>query len=191
MSHTKYNPQTLMLFVFIAATALLRIATNSIEDLSLIANFSPVGAMALFGGAYFNRHWKAIIFPLLILFLSDIILHQTVYASNGFLYGGWYWVYLAFVLMALAGRWFLKKISLRNIIVSVLVSVFIHWTVTDLGVWYGSKIFDQNLKGYVDCLILAIPFEWRFLTGTLIYFIILSGLFERMKQQQSILKTNY
>ena len=190
MSFIKFDLRAVLLLVFITAIAAIRVIINFDTQISPLANFSPVGAMALFGGAYFNKQWKAFGFPLLMLFLSDLVLQQTVFKAygNGILYEGWYWVYGAFALMTLAGRWLLKKITIRTFITSVLVCVLIHWTITDIGVWYGSKIFSQNLEGYIDCLVVAIPYEWRFLTGTLVYGIILFGLFEWMRQRYSILK---
>jgi hypothetical protein len=180
MSFIKFNPRTVLLLVFITAIAAVRVIINFDTQISPLANFSPVGAMALFGGAYFNKQWKAFSFPLLMLFLSDFILQQTVFKAygNGILYGGWCWVYGAFALMTIAGRWLLKKITIKNFILSVFVCVFIHWTVTDIGVWYGSRIFSQDLEGYINCLVAAIPYELRFLTGTLVYGIILFGLFD-------------
>ena len=182
MSFIKFNPRTALLLLFITIIAAVRVVFNFSSEISPLANFSPIGAMALFGGAYFNKQWKAFVFPLLMLFLSDFILQQTVFKpyGNGILYGGWYWVYGAFALMTLAGRWLLKKLTVKAFILSVLVCVIIHWIVTDIGVWYGSKIFAQNWKGYVDCLVVAIPYEWRFLTGTLVYGIVLFGLFENL-----------
>ena len=190
MSFIKFDLRAALLLVFITAIAAIRVIINFDTQISPLANFSPVGAMALFGGAYFNKQWKAFGFPLLMLFLSDLVLQQTVFKDygNGILYEGWYWVYGAFALMTLAGRWLLKKITIRTFIVSVLVCVLIHWTITDIGVWYGSKIFSQNLEGYINCLVVAIPYEWRFLTGTLVYGIILFGLFEWMQQRNSIPK---
>ena len=190
MSFIKFNPRTVLLVVFVTAIAAIRVIINFDTQISPLANFSPVGAMALFGGAYFNKKWKAFGFPLLMLFLSDFVLQQTVFKGygNGILYGGWYWVYGAFALITLAGRWLLKKITIKSFILSVLVCVLIHWTITDIGVWYGSKIFSQNLEGYIDCLVVAIPYELRFLTGTIVYGIVLFGLFEWMQQRYSILK---
>ena len=190
MSFIKFDLRAVLLLVFITAIAAIRVMINFDTQISPIANFSPIGAMALFGGAYFNKQWKAFGFPLLMLFLSDLVLQQTVFKAygDGILYEGWYWVYGAFALMTLAGRWLLKKITIRTFITSVLACVLIHWTITDIGVWYGSKIFSQNLEGYINCLVVAIPYEWRFLTGTLVYGIILFGLFEWMQQRNSIPK---
>lgn len=190
MSLVKFNPRTAMLFLFITLVAAIRVAFNFNYEISRGANFSPLGAMALFGGAHFNRQWKVFAFPLLMLFISDLILQQTVFKAygNGILYSGWYWVYGAFALMTFTGRWLLKNVTAKSFIISALVCVAIHWIVTDIGMWYGSKIFSQNLNGYIDCLIGAIPYEWRFLTGTLVYGIIMFGLFEWMQQRYTILK---
>jgi len=144
--------------------------------------------MALFGGTYFNKKWKAFTFPLAMLFISDLILHQTVYKAygNGFLYQGWYWVYGAFVLMTIVGQT-IKKVTINRFLLSVITCVLIHWIVTDFGVWVGSQTYAQNLSGFVACLEKAVPYEWRFLAGTLIYGIILFGLFEWMKRKYILL----
>jgi hypothetical protein len=185
MNSIKFNPRTGVLLIFISIIATVRVIFNFNHDISPLANFSPIGAMAIFGGAYFNRKWKAFAFPLLMLFISDFILHQTVFKtySSGLLYSGWYWVYGAFVLMTITGRWLLKTVTVNRFLVSVLVCVFIHWIVTDLGVWIGSKKYAQDLSGFMACLINAIPYELRFLSGTLVYGIILFGLFEWMKRR--------
>jgi uncharacterized protein DUF6580 len=179
MRSTKFNPGTIVLMLFIIATATLRVVFNFNYEISPLANFSPLGAMALFGGTYFKTKWKAFSFSLAVLFISDFILHQTVFRSygNGVLYTGWYWVYGAFALMTMVAR-MMKKVTINRFLLSVLICVFIHWIVTDLGVWIGSKTYSQNLSGFAACLENAIPYEWRFLTGTLVYGIILFGLFE-------------
>src|ERR1044072_1107654 len=129
MSVKSFDPRTTVLFIFIFLTAAARVIFNFNYEISPLANFSPIGAMALFGGAYFNKQWKAFAFPLLMLFISDFILQQTVFKaySNGILYSGWYWVYGAFALMTLAGTWLLERVTIKNFIVSTLVCLAIHW----------------------------------------------------------------
>jgi hypothetical protein len=190
MTSIKFNPRTAILLIFIAITAAVRIVFNFNYDISPIANFSPIGAMAIFGGAYFDKKWKAFAFPLLMLFISDLILHQTVFKaySNGLLYSGWYWVYGAFALMTFVGRWLLKKITIHRFLFSALICVFIHWIVTDLGVWIGSTKYTQDVNGFMTCLTNAIPYEWRFFAGTVLYGTILFGLFEWMKSKHAVLK---
>jgi len=189
MTSKKFDPRTTVLLLFITGIAVLRVIFNFNYDISPLANFSPLGAMALFGGTYFNKKWKAFTFPLAMLFISDLILHQTVYKAygNGFLYQGWYWVYGAFVLMTIVGQT-IKKVTINRFLLSLITCVLIHWIVTDFGVWVGSQTYAQNLSGFVACLEKAVPYEWRFLAGTLIYGIILFGLFEWMKRKYIILR---
>ncbi len=190
MSSVKFNPATVIVLLFIVSTGALRVFFNFNTEIMPLAVFSPIGAMSIFSGAYFNRNWKAFLFPLATLFLSDFILHQTVFSaySSGILYSGWYWVYGAFVLMVLAGRWLMRKITVGSFLASVVAAVLIHWIVTDIGVWIGSKIYAQNLGGFVECLAAAIPFEWRFLAGTLVYGAVLFGGFYLLKSRYSFLQ---
>jgi len=185
-----FDLRTTTLLIFISAVAALRITFNFSPEISPLANFSPVGAMAIFGGAYFNRKWKAFVFPLLMLLISDFVLHQTVFRKygNGFLYGGWYWVYGAFAVITIVSRWILTKITIQRFLVSIVVCVLIHWIITDLGVWIGSIRYPQTLNGYVICLENAIPYEGRFLAGTLLYGIALFGVFEWMKRKYPALQ---
>lgn len=195
MSSSKFNPATLVVLLFVMATGAVRVFCNlHLENgvISEVALYSPIGAMALFGGAYFNKGWKAFLFPLGTLFLSDFILHQTVFKpySSGLLYSGWWWVYGAFVLMVLAGRLIMRRVTVGTFVTSVLAAVIIHWIVTDIGVWYGSKTFAQNFGGFVDCLTLAIPFELRFLGSTAAYGAILFGGFAWLRNRYPALKHN-
>ena len=190
MSVPKFNPRGLVLFVFILAVALLRVILNFSDSVSMLANFSPIGAMALFGGAYFSTRWKGVLLPVLTLFVSDFILHQTVFRQygNGFLYSSWYMVYGAFAMMAIAGHLIMKHVTVNRFVISALVCVFIHWIVTDIAVWYGSTVYTQNLAGFVHCLVVAIPFELKFLAGTVIYGAIMFGAFEWLQNRYTSLK---
>jgi hypothetical protein len=49
-------------------------------------NFTPIGAVALFGAAHFKQKWAAFLVPLLALLLSDLALEVTTGLG---LYGGW------------------------------------------------------------------------------------------------------
>lgn len=190
MSPFTFNPRTSILLVYILILAIIRVLFNFSPDISRLVNFSSLGAMALFGGAYFNGHWKGFAFPLLTLFISDFILHRTVFKSygNGFLYSGWYWVYGAFALITVTGKIVLKKVSTGRFVIAALACVLIHWIVTDFGVWMGSSVYTHDIKGFADCLIAAIPYEWRFLAGTLVYGTILFGSFELMKRKYYFLQ---
>ena len=187
MSIEKFNPRTIILAIFILVIGTIRTYLSTDPNMFGLSNFSPVGAMALFGGIYFKKQWKAFLFPIISLLVSDVILQSCVFDDkNGFLYGGWYYVYGAFVLMVAVGR-FVKKVSVKNILLASLAIMLIHWLVTDFGVWYGGKTYSQDLSGYWQCLVMAIPFEGRFLAGTLIYSTILFGAFEWIQYKYPVL----
>ena len=190
MSDLKFNPRDLVLLLMILALTAFRLLVTFNTDELQFANFSSIGAVALFGGAYFKGNFKAFVLPLLSLFLSDFILSSTIFSkySSGFLYEGWYWVYIAFAMMVLVGKVLLKKVNILSFLTLAVVITLIHWLVTDVGVWFKNAAYAQNFAGFWHVLVLAIPFEVRFIEGTLIYGAIIFGAFELLKEKYSILK---
>jgi hypothetical protein len=189
MSNIKFNPRTITVLIFILVIGVFRALIPMVGDVNILANYSAVGAIALFGGAYFNSNAKSFSFPLLTLLLSDLILSLTVYKSfnSGFLYEGWYLVYVAFALMVSVGKLILKNVNVFTVVSATIATVLIHWIVTDFGVWYGSAFYPQTLGGFWTVLFDAIPFEVRFLDGTLGYSAIMFGLFEYLKVKYPVL----
>ena len=111
MSTIKFNPRNVVLLLIIIVIAAIRVFNNYSTEMTALANYSPLVAITLFGAAYFKGRMQPLIFPLMAIFLSDIILFATVYKQygNGILYDGWFWVYSTFVLMAIAGKIIIKK----------------------------------------------------------------------------------
>jgi hypothetical protein len=183
------NPRLLVISFFIIIIAAFRILINMNGPLSPLANFSPIGAMALFGGTYFKSQRKSFMFPLLTLFISDVILSITVHKQfgNGLLYGGWYWVYGALSLMVLAGRFIIKEVRFKYILISIFTVTFIHWIVSDMGVWLQGTTYSKNAAGLWACLLAAIPFERNFLAGTMFYSGLMFGSFEWLQRKYASL----
>lgn len=188
MSESIFNPRTLILLLIVALVTILRTVAPFSDNFGQIANFSAVGAITLFSGSYFKNTFQSFAIPLLTLLMTDIILSTTIYKeySTGFLYEGWYWTYIAFALMVLVTRLISKKVNVLNFVMGTLAVVLIHWIVTDLGVWYGSN-YPQTLAGFWAVLVLAIPFELRFLYGTVAYGILMFGAFELLKVKYPVL----
>ena len=185
MQVQKFNPRSVTILLIILVIAALRVINNFNPAFTSLANFSPLAAIAIFGGANFKKISTSLFFPIGVILISDLFLFATVYKkySDGFLYQGWYWVYGAFLLMALMSRWVNKKQSIKTVSISILVAVFIHWIVTDFGVWLGSNPFPQTFAGFISCLTLAIPFELRLLASTIIYSGIMFGAMELTKSK--------
>src|ERR1035437_538957 len=95
----KINPRFVLILLMIIATGSLRLLT--VKTGGAFFNFTPIGAMALFGGVYFTQRWKAIVFPLLTLFLSDLVIQRFFYGGTfgGVFYDGWYVIYGVFILI--------------------------------------------------------------------------------------------
>ncbi|REL33543.1 hypothetical protein DYD21_11905 [Rhodohalobacter sp. SW132] len=179
-----------VILLFIAAMATWRVYMGSHAGEMAMANFSPIGAMALFGGAYFSRS-KALIFPLLTLWLSDIMLNRFLYFGEWvFFYDGFLWVYGAFALMVFAGRWMKPNKGVGRFVGASVAIVFIHWIVTDIGVWLSSPMYPLTLEGLWLCLVAAIPFELNLLAGTLAYGVVMFGLFEWSARSVPSLKSS-
>lgn len=181
------NPRFTTLLCFILALALIRII--NVAQLSPVANFTPLGAMGLFAGAYFSQRWKAFFFPLLTLFISDIVINNVIYGGKyGFIYGGWYWVYGIFALIVFLGNVLLKKVNLKNVVVASVVAAITHWVLSDFTVWLGGGIdlrtqlpLSRDWAGLQQALTQGFPFMRNFLAGTLAYGALFFGGFELLK----------
>ena len=178
----KSNARLLVLLTFIAVIIGLRMIAPLSPDFKLFANFSGVGAVAIFSGSYFKNRFSAYVLPMLVLLLSDLGLAMTMGVNYGF-YQGWYYTYIAFALMVLAAQLLVNKVTVTNVFAASLVGVLIHWIVSDFGVWFGSTYYPQTIAGFWACLVAAIPFELKFLYGTLGYSVVMFGAFEALKSK--------
>jgi len=131
-------------------------------------NFTPVIALALFGGVYLKKK-QAILLPLILLAVTDIILgfHETMLFTWG-----------SVILIAAIGLWIKKNKNLKTVLGGGLVSAVLFFIVTNLGVWLVSGMYPLTLAGLSECFVLAIPFFRNTLLGTFVYGFILFGVYE-------------
>lgn len=186
----KINPRLSALFLFMIGVAAIRIPNAA--HYTWMANFTPIGAMALFGGSYFKKPWKAFAFPLLTLFLSDLVICNVVFDGRyGFMYGGWYVVYGIFSLIVLLGKLLIQKVTVKNVLLASVFAALGHWFISDFTVWLGGGTdmrtmapLSKNWQGLIQCYVQGFPFMKKFLTGTLVYSGLMFGLFEWMKAEK-------
>lgn len=175
MKNNLLSVHNLSLTAMILVVAVVRILTNLYPEYAVWLNFTPIGAMALFGGAVFTTI-PAFSLPILALYISDVVLNALVFHTDTiWFYPGFYWTYGAFALMVLVGRWLKPTQGVFNFIGGVLMVTFIHWIVTDLGVFLETAMYPKTVEGWMMCLAAAIPFERVFLAGTFIYGTFLFG----------------
>jgi hypothetical protein len=185
MSFQKINARTIVLILMIIAAAAMRLITYKFPY--VLSNFTPVGAIALFGGAYFTDKWKAYLVVLVTLFASDILINYLYTSKLVFWYNGSFWVYLTFAIMVFTGS-FIKRVTLGSVGIASLISVCIHWLIIDLPWLYGT-LYPHTLAGYSQSLIAAIPFERNMVLDDIVFCTILFGGFELAKNRYTILRS--
>ena len=185
MSIQKVNTRTIVLILMIVAATAMRFVSYKFPY--ILSNFTPVGAIALFGGAYFTDKWKAYAVVLVTLFASDILINY-LYTSKWVLwYGGSFWVYLTFAIMVLVGT-FIKKVNVASVGIASLVSVLVHWLLIDMPWLYGT-LYPHTFAGYGQSLIAAIPFEKNMVLGDIVFCAVLFGGFELAKNKYTVLRS--
>ena len=185
MSLEKINIRNSVLILMIILAAAGRFI--HLDNQNVWANFTPVGAVSLFGGAYFTDKKKAFLVPLVTLFLSDLLINYLYYHHFVWFYSSSIWVYISFAAMVYIGT-LLPKINVINVVLASLGSVIIHWLLTDINPWLYGNLYDKSSMGYFQSLYAAIPFERSLLMGNLIYGFVLFGGFELAKAKFPILK---
>ena len=156
-------------------------------------NFTAVGAVALFGGAYLSKKW-AFVIPLLALFISDLLLNNLMYAQyyDGFAMftSGAIWTYAAFALVIGVGITVLSKVSGTRFLGASVIAAVLFFVVTNLGVWASSAMYAKDITGLIACFTAAVPFFWNTLMGNLLFGSVLFGAYEFIIQRQARRKEN-
>lgn len=168
----------LLLAVLIFAAALSRVLPHP-------PNFSPIEAVALFGGAYFAKRQWALLVPLLAMFTSDLVL--------GLINGGIYWryfasassllVYACIALSTVLGFGLRGRVTAGRVLAYSLAGSLLFFVLTNAGVWAFGTLYPHDGAGLVAALVAGIPFfQWTVL-GTLFYAALLFGGFALLRRQ--------
>ena len=146
MQISYFKKKELVLITFILIAVLFRLIPH-------LPNFTPVTAIALFGGIYFSNKKMAYLVPLLIMALSDTFLGFHTISL---------FVYAAFLLVCFIGSQ-ANKPSVNTILMGS-ISFFI---VTNFGVWLIG--YPKTWTGLIECYTLALPFFRNSLLGDFLY----------------------
>jgi hypothetical protein len=134
-------------------------------------NFTPVAAMALYGGAKGRNTAFSFALPLLVMLASDALLMTFVYPAEGGLISYFtsftaLGVYLSFALIAGIGFFLKKNASAGRVVAASLASSLLFYAVTNFFAWLGSPFYPQNLNGLAACYAAGIPFYNNEITGS-------------------------
>lgn len=154
-------------------------------------NFSPVEAMALFGGAHFARKGLAVLVPLVALFVSDLALglmlggeYFQYFVSAGFLL-----VYASIAGLAVMGFRLRGRISAARVAGFGAAGSLLFFAVTNFGVWLGSPFYPQTAAGLAAAYTAGLPFLGNSLLGTLFYSALLFGGYALLETRVPALRT--
>jgi hypothetical protein len=132
-------------------------------------NFTPIGAIALFSGAYLGRRGLAFAAPIGALLLSDAIL--------GF-YSGMAFQYFSVALVVLLGWLVLSRVTVLRLGIAAVASSVLFFAISNFGVWLVSGMYPNDASGLVACYVAAIPFFQNTVAGDLFYTTLLFGGFK-------------
>src|ERR1700704_1681893 len=148
------HPRTLVIIGIVLAAAALRLAPHPM-------NLAPIGALALFGGAYFSSKRQALIVPLLSLIIGDAItgFHPLIP-----------FVYASFLVSVALGFWLRRTRSAARIGAATLAGATQFFLVTNFAVWATSiGSYPKTAVGLAACYIAGIPLFWNTLAGDAFY----------------------
>lgn len=169
----------LILFILILACALYRVWD------SRPMGFAPQIAMALFAGSICKDKRFAFLFPVLSLFISDLI-YQILYIQGlstikGFYSGQWQ-NYLLIASITIIG-FFINKNRIGQIFIGSLAGAVYFFLISNFMVWVGggwdinNQPYPRSFSGLMLCFSEALPFfKWSVLS-TLIFNGIFFGSF--------------
>ena len=160
----------LVLFILILACALYRVWD------SRPMGFAPQIAMALFAGSVSRDKRFAFLFPVLSLFISDL-LYQFLYSQGlstikGFYSGQWQ-NYLLIASITIIG-FFINKNKIGQIFVGSLAGAVYFFLISNFMVWIGggwdinNQPYPRSFSGLMLCFSEALPFfKWSVLSTLL------------------------
>ena len=141
-------------------------------------NFTPIGALGLYTGAYAD-HKGTWIIPIVALIISDLVI--GLYEPVAMIM-----VYLGFIACMGLGKLFLsEKRGFLSVLSACFASALIFFIFSNFGVWLTGTLYPMTLAGLSACYIAAIPFFGNTLAGHIVYGAVMFGLFEYISRIMS------
>ncbi|MFD2871565.1 DUF6580 family putative transport protein [Mucilaginibacter ximonensis] len=188
MSLQKTNTRNAVLILMIILATAMRFVSYKFPF--LLSNFTPVGAIAIFGGVYFTDKWKAYVVVLLTMFCSDVLINYLYTSKLTLLSGYTLWNCICFAIVIFIGSQ-IKKINWTTGLIVLLVPVLVHWLIMDLPWIADTNLYPKTVAGYMASLTAAVPFEANMLFGDIVFGALLFGGFELAKQKYAALRPQH
>lgn len=141
-------------------------------------NFTPIAAIALFGGTFLKRKELAFIIPVTAMLLSDLIIgfHATMVP-----------VYLSFIAIVGLGLVLQKRLTVVNTLVASLTASVVFYLVTNFASWTtGMMPYSKDVAGLMQSYIAGLPFFFNGVLGDLFYTSVLFGAVYMITNPQAV-----
>ena len=134
---------------------------------------TPTAAAAVFAGVYFSRIAIAVLVPIAILVISDLLL--PAYNSVPVLIA----TYAVMTAPVWLGRWMRGEsrtaaIAWKSALCG-LVPATLFFIVTNFAVWAFQSDYEKSLAGLAECYLAAVPFYRWMLAGDVFYMAVLGS----------------
>ena len=185
------SPRTGVLIAMVAFAVAVRLVIYFVPGV-FPYNFTPVEAIALFGGAYFADRRLAFIVPLGAMVIADAVIAATL--SPAWL-GDWLGtlpaVYGCIALTTWGGRSLARHITALRVTSFSLASAVLFFVVTNFATWLTAHAGAGGActQSLAACYVAGIPFFQGTLAGTLVWSAVLFGGFELMRKRWTALRT--
>jgi hypothetical protein len=137
-------------------------------------NFTPIGAIALFGGAQFASKRAAFLLPLTALFLGDLVL--GFHRLTPLIYG-------CVAITVCLGFWVHHQRRAGRIFIASVFSAIVFFLVTNFGVWLCLDTYPKNASALLQCYLAGLPLLRNSVLGDLFYAAVLFGGLEMAERR--------
>jgi hypothetical protein len=146
-------------------------------------NLTAVGAVCLFGGAYFQRRWAAFLVPLAALAVSDVLLQIFVYPG----FGPNYFKYVCFALTVPLGFLLRGRTTALPVGAAAVGATVLFFLLSNFEVWLSGhgNLYPLTPAGLLACYVAALPFSLNMLYGNLLFSGLLFGGMELWKARRA------
>jgi hypothetical protein len=138
-------------------------------------NFTPVGAVALLGGAAVSDRRLAFGLPLAIMLVSDLALGVLAGDLSITFHHTMPVVYLAFAINVCLGMRLRQRRTVPRLVGVTLAGALQFFILTNFAVWALTPWYAKTWVGLVECYLAALPFFQYQLLGDFAYVTVLFG----------------
>ncbi|MFW5793184.1 MAG: DUF6580 family putative transport protein [Bacteroidota bacterium] len=171
MNKKIFTPKVLFVTGIILFAAIMRLVPH-------YPNFTPIAAIALFGGAHLEKRWMAYLIPVFALFISDLII-----GFHGFMIP----VYASFILVVFVGNLMRNNVKVHTVAGATIAASALFFLITNFAVWL-TPFYPAGFGGLMASYAAGLPFFYSGLLGDMFYSTVFFGGFYLVQQYVPVLK---